>query len=417
MDDVEVGAILGASVIHPGLAVETELLKPGVRLDASLLARLRQLGITHLWIDHDLTRDLDAAAAAQLTGARMSMYQKMRSDLGKISRQTVTIGQVQVYRQAVMELVCQLIGSGKYAGMTDQLFTSGGGLLTHGANVAYLATLIGLELENYIVKERPRLSSVHARDLVPLGLGGMLHDIGKSALQGHAAEHHEILDADGPIDIESYRTHTRIGYQMLRDSRAPASATQAVLNHHQRFDAAGWPDMSAVTGRDHGKAQAGHRIHIFTRIVSAANVLDVLMNDGRGGRRLPVQALHEFAGPRFDGWFDPMVRRSALRRIPPFVVGSQVGLNNGRPAVVIAPNLKHPCRPMVRLLDTSAKEPTMVDLSVREDLRIRSYTGIEVEQWLFELPPAYPGASGAVGGTLSEPGMAHEPAPSRSQAA
>src|SRR5262249_37883776 len=145
---------------------------------------------------------------------------------------------------------------------------------------------------------------------------------------------------------EGYDRHTLDGYKMLRLSRGAASVTQAALNHHQRFDGSGWPDMAVATQNRRSGTQSGRQIHIFTRIVAAANVLDNLMRSATGDRLPPAAALHAFASSRFDGWFDPVVRRAALRRIPPFAVGSQVKLSDGRKAVVIAPSMENPCRPM-----------------------------------------------------------------------
>ncbi len=391
IEDIAPGAVLGASVLHPNASVDTELLKAGVELDHTLLRRLKQLGIRQLWIEHDLTRDLDRAATIQLTETKLAVYRQLRDDIGRMSNRSITVGQVQSYRQSISELVFQLIGSGKYAGMSDQLFATGGSLFTHCTNVAYLAVLIGLELEDYIIRERQRLSPEHARDLIPLGLGAMLHDIGKVGMKASVADHHEIMPTNKTDDEQrEYASHPLAGYRLLHESRAPASAMQAVLNHHQRWDGQGWPETIETSVAVRRSPQSNRGIHIFTRIVSAANVLDNLLSDAAGSRRPPVAALHELASSRFDGWFDPVVRRAALKRIPPFAVGSQVRLNDNRDAVVIAPNLKSPCRPTVRLLQQTGdeKQATTIDLADQPELYVCEYTGIRVDQWLFDLPPA-----------------------------
>jgi HD-GYP domain-containing protein (c-di-GMP phosphodiesterase class II) len=283
-------------------------------------------------------------------------------------------------------MVCLLIGDGKYASMSDALFGSAG-LAGHSTNVAYLSILIGLELQVYIIKERPRLAAVHANDMGLLGLAGMLHDIGKT--QGAPVEHHEVHGGDG--HPEGYDQHTLLGYHMLRSGRASASVTQVALNHHQRFDGTGWPDMALVTGHRRQGAQAGHDIHVFGRIVGAANVLDNLLRTAAGGRVPPVAALHAFASGRFDGWFDPVVRRAALRRVPPFAVGSEVVLSDGRRAIVVAPNLVSPCRPTVRVREPGARTPDSPDptleLQQRPELSITHFLGIDVAKWLYTVPP------------------------------
>lgn len=370
------------------------MLKPGVVLDAVILKHLRRLGIIQLWIKHDLTADLDRAAATGLTGPRMTMVRQIRRDFSKLSDQALTATDIQRYRQTMMDMLCQLISNGEFASIADQFFTSAGDLFTHCANVSYLSMLVGLELEAYIIAERPRLSRNHARDLVPLGLAGMLHDIGKAAMSKRLKHHHE-ANSGGLDDAEAqdYAEHPRRGYDMVRGSRIPAPAAHAILNHHRRFDGNGWPDTTPkhkqLAHPGAGGPRSGHDIHIFTRIVSAANVLDNLLTSCEGHRRPPVMALHAFMGSGFDGWFDPAVRKALVRRIPPFAVGTRVRLNNGRSAVVISPNLKQPCRPTVRLLDKNANDAAgaeTLDLGVRRDLHVAEYLGVNIEPWLFELP-------------------------------
>lgn len=368
--------------MHPA-SPGRELLKPGVVLDAGMLASLVRIGVPQVWTEDDATRDLDGAVAGQLTAARMEMFARLKQDLRSVSQQTVAAADVQSCRRSVLNLVCMLIANGKYAGLTDSLFGCDD-LVGHATNVAYLSILVGLELQTYIVRERPRLAAAHARDMGVLGLAGMLHDVGKSRLERGVAARHEVHGAPAGAGGDGYDRHTLDGYQMLRHSRGAASVTQAVLNHHQRFDGSGWPDMAVVTRNRRTGTQSSRQIHVFTRIVSAANVLDNLLRSAAGDRVPPVSALHAFASARFDGWFDPIVRRATLRRIPPFAIGTQVGLSDGRKAVVVAPSLDHPCRPTVRPLQSAGAEP--VDLSQSPQVSITHYLGQDVHKWLYSVP-------------------------------
>ena len=407
INDVVPGTALGAAVVNPD-APWVQLLKPGVVLDQMLLKSLRERGVEQLWIHHDIAADLDAAVAAQAAAVKVEMYQRLKNDFTKISNRTIGAVEVQTYRQVMCELVLQLVASGEFAGLADQLFTSKSSIFSHASNVAYISVMVGLELQDYIVRERKRLSAQHARDLTSLGLGAMMHDIGKIECGDDCAAYHEITgeqgqaadaSADAPdarIEPEQYRQHSIAGYRLLRDSRMPASATQIVLNHHQRFDGKGWPKISAYTKKDHEDAQSGHGIHVFTRIAAAANVLDNLLTGAEELRRPPVAALSEFASAKFDGWFDPMIRRAVVRRIPPFAVGSLVTLSDGRQGVVTMPNLKDPCRPAVRPLDGSPLTPRPQQLSPTKDqylpteLRIVECAGVNVEPWTYTLPERIP---------------------------
>lgn len=384
IESVEPGMMLGAPVVRPD-APDTELLKPGVSLDPPMLARLRSLGVVQLWVQDDLTKDLDRALSPEVAEAKTEVLRQLKGDLAAASRRAVTAADVHTYKQAVLGMVCRLIGDAKYASMTDAIFTARD-LASHSTNVAYLSVIAGLELETYLVKEQPRLPANHARDASVLGLAGMLHDLGKCRLTPRAAEHHESQHAEGFEAPEGYLDHTVIGYRMLSESRASPRATQAVLNHHQRFDGRGWPDMSVVTNNRRRGTQFGHQIHVFTRIVAAANVLDNLLRTADGQRRPPVAALHEFASAKFEGWFDPMVRRALLRRIPPFAVGSDVRLSDGRRAVVTAPSTGEPCRPMVRVRCEGSESAENIDLAVRPEVSITACQGVNVTGWVYSIP-------------------------------
>lgn len=387
------GAATAAPIFHP-LRPQTELLGVGVHLEARTCRRLAELGVNSVWIQHDATADLDKLIPPDLGKARRAAYEQLKKDFTRLQQSTVSSGQIQVYRQVIMDLVCELIASRNVAGLTEHLLGGPSTLFTHGANVAYLSVLAGLELETYIVNQRTLLRAEYARDLTSLGVGAMLHDIGKLALDEGLRPLHQVhmpspMPEDQADAFAAYRTHTLQGYEMLRGCRAPASATQVVLNHHQRWDGRGFPDMNEITRQRKSGTQTGSNIHIFSRITAVANTLDNLLTGAQDGRQPPAAALKALASDRFDGWFDPFVRDRMLRIFPPFAIGSHITLSDSRPGVVITPNLDQPCRPIVRLLSDACGDGqhTTIDLAEEEDLHIATCAGQNVEPHLFTLPP------------------------------
>jgi HD-GYP domain-containing protein (c-di-GMP phosphodiesterase class II) len=378
---------VGAAVINPK-APDVTLLKVGAELTVDIIAGLRKRGVTQLWIEHHLTRDLDEAFSPELARVKLQVYNHLKNDFEQLEKRTVTKSQVQSYRRAVVDLMREITAHHAFSSLTDQLYDADNQLISHSSNVAYLATVVGLELENYLIRERPKVSAARAVELVNLGLGAMLHDIGKVALGPEASGRHEVNEPDEPRDSTPYYRHPAVGQQMMGGGAVSATVRHVVLAHHRRFDGTGWPDLvKLIEGAS--RQPAGRRLHIFTRIVSAANVLDNLLQAADGTRRPPVAALYDFAGPRFDGWFDPVVRLAVLRRIPPFAVGSQVALNDGREAVVVAPNLAQPCRPSVRLLGNadqgSGSEQETLNLTEHPQLHVVTCAGDDVRRWVFQL--------------------------------
>jgi HD-GYP domain-containing protein (c-di-GMP phosphodiesterase class II) len=384
IDDIRPGQQIGASVMSRE-SPELVLLKPGVILTAQMITRLRRHNITQLWVDHPLTRDLDAAVAPALSRARLECFNRLKDDVVNLAGKTISTAQIRSYRNAVTDLVREALLNKDYVNLTAQIFDSAEALVSHSTNVAFLSVLAGLELEGYLVRERTRLPPWRARNVVNLGLGALLHDIGKTQQDAEVMRCHDVLTPDATNLPPAYFEHAALGYEML-PTTIPSAARNAVLCHHLRFDGSGW---SSAEGSG-GTTKAGHRIHVFSRIVAAANALDNLLHNADGTKRPPVAALHDFASARFDGWFDPVVRLAVLKRVPPFAVGTQVTLSDGREGVVTQPSTKDPCRPVVRVLETgselrSPEDCTHVDLTGRRDLHIAASAGVGVGQWLFEI--------------------------------
>jgi two-component system, response regulator RpfG len=93
-----------------------------------------------------------------------------------------------------------------------------------------------------------------------------LHDIGKIAIPD------EILLKRGKLtefEFEKMKTHTTIGYDILKNSPSPYLQTGALiaLNHHEKYNGTGYPQ--GITG---------NYIPIEARIVAVADVFDSLTN-------------------------------------------------------------------------------------------------------------------------------------------
>lgn len=375
INEVEPGMVVATPVMHPR-ALDKEILKPGHALTRQSIARLQEIGVTRLWVDFDAAADIEAHLEQHLSSARREVYTKIKTDFRRLSGKSVSASEIQTYRDLMTKLVSVMVAGQGYASLTDQMFAAGDTFFTHSTNVAYLSALAGIELRDYIILQRPKVSAERAVDLVALGLAGVLHDVGKLSIGSGAARSHECLGVDAALETD-YRQHAEMGYKALRESRIPPTVTQAVLNHHQRYDGEGWPDLTAVSGGRVKGPQAGQAIHIFARIVSAANTLDVLLADAEQRGKPPAAALAAFAGPRFDGWFDPQVRRAILRRVPPFPVGAHVGISDGRRGVVLEPNAEAPFRPTIRVLsDRPANADDPFDDA--ETLRLANYPHLRI---------------------------------------
>lgn len=376
--ELEPGWVVGAPVRHP-VRRETQLVSEGTSLTQKMIEQLERQGVTRVWVTGDFApRDYDRGATRQLSEEQRFVYDALAEDFAGRARSTISNASVQKYRARVLDLVMKTMSNRAYASMAARMGREGDQVFAHAAGVAYLCVVAGLELEPYIIRERSRLSTDRALDHASLGLAGLLHDVGKANCDHEVRELHEVHLSDDD-DEEAYREHIRVGYEMLEYANAPASVRVAVRMHHQRWDGSGWPcgDECGLPGRG---CVGGSMIHIYSRIVAAANALDNLLTSADGSSRPPVAALAEFASARFDGWFDPVVRTALLRAVQPFAVGSRVVLSDGTACVVAEPEVGFPCLPRVVPLE---EEEAPIPL-VKDERRIARHEGADVSAWFYE---------------------------------
>jgi HD-GYP domain-containing protein (c-di-GMP phosphodiesterase class II) len=253
-------------------------------------------------------------------------------------------------------------------------------LMSHSTNVCYVALLLGLKLERYLIDERCFKKPREAKDLQLLGLGCLLHDVGKMRIPTHVLNKPTRLSTE---EMALMEMHTIYGHQMVK-GQVPASAAQIVLNHHQRYDGTGYPArIDAATG-DELPPLSGKQIPIFSRIATVVDVYDAATSQRcYSAAKLPVQVLHEMR-TWCKGFFDPVVEQAFYEIIPPFPLGQVVTLNNGVQAVVVDFNPRHPVRPKVQGIRTPTGEriadPALeeIDLAIHSDIHIAWVDGVDV---------------------------------------
>ncbi len=363
VENLEPGMVLAASIPHtkhPGRA----LLAAGYVLDPKTIAKLPEYGVKGVWINHPGFDFLDAQVASGVPESRTRLYHDIKRNFTALANKTAGAFDLQFYKELISRLIEELVKNKDHAVWAERILEEPEELFSHSANVAYLVMILGMSLRNYISHERKYVDRRLAQDLTNLGIGAMLHDIGKIKLpaelrRSHVLDHHE--------DEEAYRSHAAQGYQLLR-GRLEATASGIILHHHQRYDGNGFPEPTRPHAGRHPEPLRGDRIHVFARIVAVANVLDGMMAicDRKG---LPkVAALAALQSAELRGMFDPVVFAAAVRSIPLFPVGTCVTLSDGREAVVIDLNAKRPCQPVVQILKPGAQvqDPSGEEINLAE---------------------------------------------------
>jgi HD-GYP domain-containing protein (c-di-GMP phosphodiesterase class II) len=377
------GMRLALPVMNPA-APSQPLLRMNFVITDGSIRRLNELGVRQVWVRYpgldqlDAFLNLEAAQArSELTGRIAEAFELVRN--GSAAK----LGYDQ-YASAVSTLVDQLMRNPRTAVFLGDLVDADDELLRHSASVAYLSVLMGLKLESYLVRQRPHVPPHRAKEVVNLGLGAMLHDLGLSQLP------HDKLAALLAMPDESdddWRQHPARGFDLVRGRIEPTAAA-VVLHHHQRYDGKGF------AGGEH-VALSGPAIHVFARIVAVADTFDRFRRPGPTTHRPTARALELLLDADLAPRYDPAVVAVLLQVVPPFAPGTLVQLTDGRHALVIDHDPRKPLAPTVQLLDDPAKldEPDadltgpILDLREAEDgLRIAAAEGEDVRDIDLRLP-------------------------------
>lgn len=223
----------------------------------------------------------------------------------------------------------------------------------HSLNVSILSIVLGRHI------------NLPHTELNKLGLCGMMHDVGKLLIPP------EILHKSTPLDEEEIRimkTHTRLGYNLLKSSdNMNTSAATVALTHHEQVDGRGYP-----------RRLQDDKISHFAKIVAIANSYDGMTNDKPHQKgKTHLEATHiltNLAGT----YFDPVLVVKFIECIGVYPPGSLVELTNGCVAMVVEVNEQAKLRPkVIVILDENKNQIAghLIDLSTMpEDARGDVYT-------------------------------------------
>ncbi len=318
------------------------LLKAGYGLAAGTIDKLTAMGIRSLWVRYPSLQFIEKFVDPQVMAAHSQVVSQISDTFTQLQDQSSAKLPYDDYCKSIGTLVGQLVNNPDAAVFLGDL--SGpdaqgtGGLMRHSSTVTYLAVLMGLKLEGYLVKQRKHIDPARAKEVTNLGLGAMLHDIGITQLDPDVRKRYY---ASGDESDLAWQDHTRKGFEMVRGRVEPSAAT-VVLHHHQRFDASGYAGAGVpVLG--------GKSIHVFARIVGLAEQFDRMRNPAG----LPPQPTAWVLGALLQSdlfeKFDPTVVHALLQVAPPYPPGSVVRLSDGRWGVCLDHTPDNPCRPKLQI--------------------------------------------------------------------
>ena len=230
----------------------------------------------------------------------------------------------------------------------------------HSVNVAIFAVAFGQYL------------GLEGEELRLIGIAALFHDYGKALLPANILNAPRSLN---PSEMQIMRTHVERGYEKLRSSgKFPQEVLSAILQHHERHDGSGYPNMLA-----------GDEIGLYGRIISICDVYDALAS-----KRVYKDAIHpkHALGTLFkmsENAWAPGFAEHFIKMVGIFPIGTAVLLSNGQKGIVCHSEPLSPSLPRVLLVrdcEHGVRPLRMFDLSRQKTIGVnRSLSKTETAYW------------------------------------
>ncbi|MCM3783230.1 HD-GYP domain-containing protein [Neobacillus mesonae] len=332
------------------------LLGEKVELTNGLIQRLGQLGFSYVYIHDPNTDDIEFPELLR-EETRIQAMKEIKCQFSMLSSGSMRspyphLGKVFV---GLMELILDDIGTRQDVMiMLSGMQSMDHALYEHSLNVCIYSLVLGKAL------------GYEHKKLMELGLGALLHDIGKTQIPA------EILQKPGKLTNDEYeivKNHTVYGFKLLKDEPGiPLISAHCALQHHERLDGRGYP-----------QGLAGSEIHEFGKLIALTDSYDAMTtNRIYQNALLPHQAVEMLfagSGTQYDQKMLELFRDYAAI----YPVGLTIQLNTGETAVVVRIHPKAPQRPVVRVImdqeGNTLASPYELDLLNRLSVMITGVMG------------------------------------------
>lgn len=297
------------------------LLVEGTVLKQHYIRKLELYGVSSISVDKD--RDIDENELNMLSKGSDIIYQEAFNAIKDVLQK---VNKSQSFdTKIIVDIVEDIVDK---VTMEKQIFSRLNSIREMD-NYTYLHS-IDVCIYSIIMGKNLGLSN---KDLNKLGLGAILHDIGKGRVPA------EILLKPGPLTREEFdimKRHTIYGYEIISNSNMDRIAANIAAQHHERWDGLGYPGR--LKGTDIDK---------FARIVTVCDIYDALTaNRVYKGRILPHEAAEYIANNR-GVIADPELIGSFIQNVAVYPIGSTVLLSTGEIGRVIEVQNSAPLRPVI----------------------------------------------------------------------
>ncbi|RIX46949.1 MAG: DUF3391 domain-containing protein [Rhodocyclales bacterium GT-UBC] len=241
-------------------------------------------------------------------------------------------------KSTVGRMVGNLLDTESVAVHLVNMKTKEPGLAHHAMNVLVLSLLLG------------KAAGLGEEDMRFLGLGAMLHDLGKVDVPARVLRNAHRTTSEEQF----YQAHVGYGIKNAASIRElPVPVRNVIACHHERWDGSGFPNRLL-----------GEKIPRLARMAAIANRYDNLCNPfDLKTARTPAEAVAVMFRDE-QKHFDPELLKLFVKAVGVYPPGCFVALSDGSVGLVVETNSADLLHPLIMLYDPSVprSEALLIDL-------------------------------------------------------
>lgn len=330
------------------------LLKKDVVINERIIQRLQQLNMHYLYIDDKISKGIEVQETVS-TDIRNKAISTIKDSfqsingLSPVNASYVLDQQSKAIVSIVDELLLAVRGNVEILTILTDAYLFDEYLYQHSFQVTLYSIAIAREL------------GYSAEDLRLIGIGALLHDIGKLMVPKEILTKPERLTCE---EFESMKQHTRYGFDLLRNLHSISLiVAHCAFQHHERIDGSGYP-----------RGLVDFEIHPFAKIIGVADVFDAVTTSRvYREKMLPSQGLailEAGAGTIYDARIVKALKRSVVH----YPNGVILKLSDGRRGIVSRQNTLNPALPWIRIFEEQNQL-----LAATYEINLGSYPAVIIE--------------------------------------
>lgn len=344
IDVLKEGMVLGRTIWneagHP-------LLKKDVVINDRIIQRLQQLNTHYLYIDDEISEGIEVeetvppAMRNKVIKTIKDSFQSI-DGLNPVNASYILDQQSKTIVSIVDELLSAVTENNEILTILTDAYLFDEYLYQHSFQVTLYSIAIAKEL------------GYSAEDLRLIGIGALLHDVGKLMVPK------DILTKPGRLtndEFEMMKMHARYGFDLLRNLHSISLlVAHCAFQHHERIDGSGYP-----------RGLVDFEIHPFAKIIGVADVFDaVTTNRVYREKMLPSQGL-AIVEAGSGTLYDARIVKALKRAVVHYPNGVILKLSDGRRGIVSRQNTLDAALPWIRIFEeqdqllTATYEINLVD--------------------------------------------------------